>query len=196
MREAPREEISQEEISQEEPGGERDDADAALAVGVTEADRAAAKEAYEKGLAEATGSADRVQLLKRAMTLDPTSGVYQKSLANAYYDSGDYKLAIETSLSGAKLLPNDSLLRTLLGAAYFEEKKFDEALAAHEDALKIDPNNLYSRFNLALTLQGQDSPRALAAWEEYLRLSEGKADQEAIRARALEYYDDLKARDR
>ena len=43
---------------------------------------------------------------------------------------------------------------------------------------------------------GQDSPRALAAWEEYLRLSEGKADQEAIRARALEYYDDLKARDR
>lgn len=137
--------------------------------------------------------AQKIDLLRRAVTLDPTDGSYRKALALAYYNVGDYESCIEQCKEAVELLPEDSILYTILGSAYFESRQYERAREAHEEAIAANPQNLYSRFNLALTLQAQGKPQALQAWEEYLRLSEGDAEQAANRVRALEYYEDLKA---
>jgi tetratricopeptide (TPR) repeat protein len=156
--------------------------------------QAAAREAYDASRElPPTDVAGRIVMLEQAAILDPVSADYAKSLALNYYKAGRYGRCIESSLRAAELAPSDSIVRTILGSAYFEKGRFDEALAAHEAALELDASNLYSRFNVALTLQAQGSSRALGAWREYLDLSVGVEAQEDNRIRARTYYDDLKA---
>lgn len=156
--------------------------------------REAAREAYEKSRSLPPQDAvARIGLLEQAAVLDPTETEYAKSLALAYYKAGRYKDCIEASRKAAKLAPEDSIIQTILGSALFESGRFEEARNAHERSLELDPSNLYARFNLALTLQALGSPRALAAWGEFLELSKGVAAQAQNRERALQYYDDLKA---
>lgn len=162
--------------------------------GVSDADRQAAREAYQEAMTFAVGSPERIERLRRSVTLDPTVGETKKALAMAYYFAQDYPRSVETCRAAIALLPEDSLLYTLLGSAYFESKQWDEARQAQERALEIDPNNLYSRFNLALTLQAQGSPKAAEAWQDYLKRSEGDANQTANRARAQEYLKELQSR--
>lgn len=154
----------------------------------------AARKAYEKSRAlPPEDTAARIGLLEQAVVLDPTEIDYAKSLALTYYKAARYNDCIEASRKAAALAPEDSIVLTILGSALFETGRFEEARATHVRALDLDPSNLYSRFNLALTLQALGSPRALAAWSEYLELSEGVAAQADNRRRALQYYDDLKA---
>lgn len=161
---------------------------------VSDANREAAKEAYKKATVNPVGSSKRIEELKKAVALDPTVGDYKKSLAMSYYFAKDYPKSIETCHSAISLMPKDSLLYTLLGSAHFESQQWAEAREAQEHALKIDPENLYSRFNLALTLQAQGSPDAVGAWEDYIKRSEGNEDQKSNRERAQEYLKELKAK--
>jgi tetratricopeptide (TPR) repeat protein len=102
-------------------------------------------------------------------------------------------MCIESGLEAVKRRPNDSILHTLLGSAHFESGQYEDAREAQEKALQVDPNNLYSRYNLALTLQALGSPKALQAWEEYLQKSDGVAEQATYRAKAVEYHEKLKS---
>lgn len=156
--------------------------------------RDAAREAYAKSRTlPPEDSVARIGLLEQAVVLDPTEVDYAKALALAYYKTGRYKDCIEASRKAAELTPGDSIIHTILGSAFFESGRFEEARKAHTRSLELDSSNLYGRFNLALTLQALGSPRALAAWSEFLELSEDVGAQAQNRERALQYYDDLKA---
>ncbi len=130
--------------------------------------------------------------MRRSISLDPTAAAPRKALATSYYLIGDYARSTLECREAIKLSPNDSLLFTLLGSCYFQQGEYEQARDAHNEALRIDPNNLYARFNLALALQAMESPKALAAWEDYLKRSEGDPDQEANRVTAREFYNRLK----
>ena len=145
---------------------------------VSAADKEEARTAFDQSKSTPRGSPERIRLLEKASTLDPTIFDYKRNLAISYYYASQFDKCIETTLQAVKISSTDSFLFTLLGSAYHESQQYDKARDAHKESIRVDPNNLYALFNLALTLQAQNSPEALETWREYLRSS--KDDQEQI----------------
>jgi cytochrome c-type biogenesis protein CcmH/NrfG len=54
-----------------------------------------------------------------------------------------------------------------MGTAMFYQNRFDDAIAAFQETLKVDPNHAQTLFNLGVTmLHGKQDPKgALQYWE-------------------------------
>ena len=136
----------------------------------------------------------RIELLKKAVGLDPSVARYKRDLAISYYNRENYDKCIEWAREAAKTDPSDSMNHTLIGAAFFSDARYDEARQAHAKALEINPANHFSRYNFAITLQALEAPGAAEAWEEFLRRTEDDSHHGENRKRAREFLNSLKTR--
>jgi Flp pilus assembly protein TadD len=63
-----------------------------------------------------------------------------------------YALATEIFQAVVALSPQRSIGYTLLGDAYFNLDRFDDALQTHEKAVQVDPENTFARVHLGEVL--------------------------------------------
>lgn len=108
-----------------------------------------------------------LEAFKKAAAINSNKGLYYKQLAIAFdYLGNDNELL--DSLSHAKRLgKNDSTTLMLWGKLLMKQQKIDEAIAEFEQAIKLNPNNLQAKFQLALAyLKKKDMHSALIYLQE------------------------------
>jgi adenylate cyclase len=118
---------------------------------------------YEPGLPE----------LEKAVSLDPNSSVAYGTLANALNLLGRPEEAIGFVKKAMRVDPKSGpWVACWLGDSYYWLHRYDEAVAAYQDAVRRNPNYLTARRNLAATYAEMGRERdAKAEAAEVLRLN-------------------------
>jgi len=98
---------------------------------------------------EAVGAAERL------ITLDPSNAAALLEKARAFIGAGQGFYAIEAARKVQTLNPRDWRAPSLLGVAYEQVSRLDEAKASYELALSLSPNNPSVLTNLALFHAGK-----------------------------------------
>ena len=84
---------------------------------------------------------EAVQLITKALELEPDNGYFIDSLGWAYFQQGRYPEALDQlKRAVAKAKEEDPVIFEHLGDAYAKNGLNDEALTAWEKALQLDPN--------------------------------------------------------
>jgi tetratricopeptide (TPR) repeat protein len=81
---------------------------------------------------------ESVDLLKKALTIEPENGSYLDSLGWAYYKSDKLDLARENLERAAGQLKTNSVIQDHYGDVLFKLTRYDEAIAAWTRALSGD----------------------------------------------------------
>lgn len=76
----------------------------------------------------------------RSLEIDPLLPVINANLAWFYYLSKQYEKAEEQARTTIKIEPNHFLAHWVLGITFGQQKRFDEAFAAFENAIRISAN--------------------------------------------------------
>jgi len=85
---------------------------------------------------------ESVDLLKKALALEPENGSYLDSLGWAYYKSEKLDLARENLERAADQLKTNSVIQDHYGDVLFKLSRFDEAIAAWTRALSGDNDSI------------------------------------------------------
>jgi len=116
---------------------------------------------------------DAAQAAQRALALAPDNIEALMELARDQIALGQGFYAIEPARRVQVLAPRDWRAPSLLGVAYDQAERPDEALAAHRQALALAPDNPVALCNLALFYASHgDAPQA----ERLLRTAAAKPD--------------------
>jgi len=70
-------------------------------------------------------------------------------LGRAYFDAGNYRLAIPEFSKAVELRPSDPIYRSDLGMAFMFSRNLDEAIKQFEEAIKLDKRYTAAKNNLA-----------------------------------------------
>jgi tetratricopeptide (TPR) repeat protein len=81
---------------------------------------------------------EAVQLIKRALDLDPQNGYFIDSLGWAYYQQGRYAEALTELQRAVGLAKEDPVILDHLADAFIKNGRTDDAIATWERALKAD----------------------------------------------------------
>jgi len=125
-----------------------------------------------------------ISQMEEALKRDPQNLQVIISLGNAYFDSNQERKAIDTYQKALMIDPKNADVRTDMGIMYRNIKEYDGAVREFRQAAKDNPTHVNSRFNLAIVLQNdkKDIPRAIAAWEDFLKVA--PTDNRAAMAKA------------
>jgi tetratricopeptide (TPR) repeat protein len=85
---------------------------------------------------------ESVDLLKKALALEPDNGSYLDSLGWAYYKSDQLALAVDNLQRAADQLKANSVIQDHYGDVLFKLSRFDEAIAAWTRALAGDNDSI------------------------------------------------------
>jgi tetratricopeptide (TPR) repeat protein len=93
-------------------------------------------------------------------------------LGNLYFDSDQPREAIEAYSRYLTINPDNPDVRTDMGVMYRRLGDPDRAIREFRLDAQSDPTHINSRYNLGIVLlhDKQDIPRAIEAWEAYLKL--------------------------
>jgi tetratricopeptide (TPR) repeat protein len=83
-----------------------------------------------------------VAAFEQAVTVSPRTPHLQNELARAYIIRGEIDKAEEVARNSLQLDPGFAATQALLGDIYLYQKRWDDALAAHGQALLLDPSIL------------------------------------------------------
>lgn len=114
--------------------------------------------------------ASAVAPLQKAVELLPTQSRPRFLLATAQERSGHFTAAAESFEAALRLDPRDSQALVHLGSLYLRLKRLGDAEAKFRSALEIDPNYATAALDLAESLDAQNKPEAVDAYEKYLQL--------------------------
>lgn len=98
---------------------------------------------------------DAILYYEEALKASPLSFKTNFNMANAYFRKGDFQQASDLYSTLLDLAPtafDRSKVYHNLGNAQFMNQKLDEAIESYKEALKINPNDEDSRYNLAYAL--------------------------------------------
>jgi tetratricopeptide (TPR) repeat protein len=115
---------------------------------------------------------------------DPHNLAANIALANAYYDTGQWKDAIGFYEQALRLNPANPDLITDMGTCYRNLGMPDQAILAYERALSLEPSHQNAIFNLGV-VYGYDKKnyrKAIALWERLLQLAPKHPHASEIRA--------------
>lgn len=90
---------------------------------------------------------------RKALSLNPKDKTANYNLANALYEQGKHKESIDyfsKSISSSQDKTAKAKAFHNLGNAHFKSNNTEEAIKAYENALKLNPNDMDTKFNLAL----------------------------------------------
>ena len=90
---------------------------------------------------------------RKAIAKNPESTTAKYNLANAYYDSEKYDEALQRYNESAKVATSKQAKHKAFhnkGNTFMEQKKYKEAVEAYKNALRNDPTDDETRYNLAL----------------------------------------------
>lgn len=132
-------------------------------VGISQAASAVTVKSYIRNR-EGVGSFNRknyfqaYQKFLKAMEDDPLSPELQMNIGRTFEENEEWPKAEQAYHAALKLLPATSPLRFEawfnLAGALAKQKKIDEALAAYQEALAIDPESIEVKTNIELLFQG------------------------------------------
>jgi len=109
---------------------------------------------------------------KRALEINPNSGVAHFNLATALSESGDDIASLPHHAQAVKLSPNDQDAWVNYGRSLSNLKRRDGALICYENALDINPNNAVALINQGVLLVDLGrNEEALPSFEKALALS-------------------------
>ena len=80
-----------------------------------------------------------LNLLEKAVELEPSDGYILDSLGWAHYLSNSYEKSVYFLEKAVSFLPNDPTLNDHLGDAYWKSGRYDEAQSQWKRVLIIDP---------------------------------------------------------
>ncbi|MBP6459723.1 MAG: tetratricopeptide repeat protein [Crocinitomicaceae bacterium] len=84
----------------------------------------------------------------------PKNVSFEAELAQAAYKAKDYQKASELYRKNLQQKKNSrSLLNHNLGNSYYQKQEYSKAIDAYKDALRKNPNDNETRYNLALALE-------------------------------------------
>ncbi len=83
--------------------------------------------------------AEAVELIQKALAIEPENGYFVDSLGWAYYQQGNYPEALRELQRAVNLAKDDPVLYDHLGDAYTKNDMAAEAIAAWERSLQVDP---------------------------------------------------------
>lgn len=108
--------------------------------------------------------ADALYHLQRAIALVPDNAFYLYKVSIAHDLEKNYDKAIEAASAAVSLQNNDAFLWQHLGELNLKYRKFDQAIVAYKEALKLEPHSPTLLNNLAFTYLEVDRnlPDALA----------------------------------
>jgi tetratricopeptide (TPR) repeat protein len=114
-----------------------------------------------------------------------TASDYQSlvKIGNGQFDARHPKLAILAYEKALKIHPFDPDVQTDLGVMYRAVHRHDDAVNAFRKAAQIDPKHTQSRYNLGLVLleDEKDTPAAIRAWEDYLKVDPSGPKSQEVR---------------
>jgi tetratricopeptide (TPR) repeat protein len=85
---------------------------------------------------------ESVDLVKRALKIEPDNGSYLDSLGWAYYKSGNMNLALDNLSRAAEQLTRNSVVQDHYGDVLFRLNRYDDAIAAWKRALDGDGSDV------------------------------------------------------
>jgi tetratricopeptide (TPR) repeat protein len=132
----------------------------------------------------------------KLLARSPTNVEAYKNLTLIYYDQGKYEMAELLCINAGKMLeklrakdpsvPEDAGIFNNLGMIYVGMKRYRDALAQFDKALKIQPEYVEALVNLAaIAHRFRDYDKALAAYDQVLKLDPGNAIAQVGRAYAI-----------
>jgi tetratricopeptide (TPR) repeat protein/O-antigen ligase len=102
-------------------------------------------------LSQKTKSAkEKIEYLKKSISLQPKDGRYHYSLAQFYGEKGDWLLALQCFKQATVLNPNSSQYYEGLAWAYAHLGREKETIECLKKSIQLEPNNPYRHRNLAL----------------------------------------------
>lgn len=91
---------------------------------------------------------DAVKQFKLALERDPDFAIARINLAMAYYFLNDAKYAVAEAQAALKLAPASLQAQYVLGASYKKDRLYDEAIAAFNKVLTVDPKDPYTNIQI------------------------------------------------
>ena len=85
---------------------------------------------------------EAVELVQRALKLEPGNASFLDSLGWAYYQAGKLDLADAPLTEAAEKMPNNSVIQDHLGDLRFKQRRYADAAAAWERSLKGDGDSI------------------------------------------------------
>jgi predicted Zn-dependent protease len=85
---------------------------------------------------------EAVELVQRALKIEPENPSFLDSLGWAYFKQGKYDLADPPLTSAASKMPNNSVIQDHLGDLRFQQGRFADAAAAWEKSLAGDGESI------------------------------------------------------
>lgn len=95
-----------------------------------------------------------IPLLEQALTLAPGLAKAHYFLGLALKADGRYDEALVNFRAAAAAYPRDRVVLGQVGRVLFLQRKHQEAVTAFEQALAVDPEDLFAHYNLMLAYQG------------------------------------------
>ncbi|MGE4132864.1 MAG: tetratricopeptide repeat protein [Bdellovibrionales bacterium] len=94
----------------------------------------------------------------RALEVDPLNPEIQMNLGRTFEANEEFEKAEQAYRGALTVMPKDSPLRFEalfnLAGVYAKEKKIDEALAAYQEALALEPDSIEVKTNIELLFMG------------------------------------------
>ncbi len=132
------------------------------------------REYFESGnaLMAQNKTADAIVQYRNAIRVDPKFGEARFKLAEAYDLTGDLRRAGQEYVRAADLLPDNIDAQIKVGTLLLVSRRFEDAKARAEKALKIDPRNIDAQILLGNATAGtRDVDGAIKEFEEAIALA-------------------------
>jgi cytochrome c-type biogenesis protein CcmH/NrfG len=110
--------------------------------------------------------------LEKDVAVNPNDFLLWTQLGNLYYDTNQPDKAIKAYTRSLELHTGNANLLTDLGVMYRSVGQSKKAIEYFDRAIALDPTHQPSRLNKGIVLMYdiQESDRAIAVWEELLRM--------------------------
>ncbi len=114
-----------------------------------------------------------IEEYRSVLAEDPGNRAAIIALANAYYDSGNWRTAIFYYERALELDPHDPDILTDLGTCYRNSGNPERAFQFYQKALHQNPDHLNARYNLGIVYahDRKDLAGAVREWEYLLRIA-------------------------
>jgi tetratricopeptide (TPR) repeat protein/SAM-dependent methyltransferase len=121
------------------------------------------------------GQLDQAEALYREIVrVDPSHADALHLLGVAAHQKSDHPAGVHLIRQAIAKSGGSALYYCNLGACYRALNRFDEAIAAFREAIRLQPGFVGACYNLAMALEAAGSPHeALKAYDEVLRLNSG-----------------------